>query len=98
MTGKTLDPLWEGVKNPQELYLIEQAVRLAAHAAPNHDAIRVLNIRLLLSRFDHLRSYTTRQRAIASMRNLLLQISDQALRHQVDEWLVTQALQRQNRA
>lgn len=86
-----IEPLqWEGVKDPQELRLIEDAIRLGAQVTVNHDAIRVLNIHLLLHRFPVMRYREAKARAVFFMRNLLEQITDETLQRNTDN-AITQA-------
>lgn len=65
---------YQGVKNPAELQLISEAIRLAAHQLPNTDAIHALNASLLISRFPALQLTTAKRRAAQSVQNVIGQI------------------------
>ncbi|WP_028489016.1 hypothetical protein [Thiothrix lacustris] len=72
---------YEGPKDAEDLRLINDAIRLCAQASVNYDAIRVLNISLLLRRIPTMRQVSAKARAVVFMRNLLDQITDETLQH-----------------
>lgn len=69
---------WSGVKNPDELHLILNTIHQAGRSTVNQDAIHVLNIYLLMSRYEQ-QTIAARQRAAKSIDNLLEQITDGTL-------------------
>jgi hypothetical protein len=78
-------PAWQGVKDPQELRLILDAIRQGERLSPDQDIIHSFNIQLLLHRFPVMRLAETKRRAVESMRNLLEQIQDERILRATDQ-------------